>query len=447
MYILKGFIAIPELTDNAVGQVSPLGEISKDSMTYAKETGFYKNNSYPNVFLHAFNSRSDEEGVIAVPDTYRDLALAMGQFIFDAAAEGEFRTASAIEIVNAINTEFEDSVADVEVGGALEADDYRMPSWVTFSANDDNSYIRLWFADQAFSTQYDEFEYEFIPPIDDIDDFFGTKEQVESVLSQSTFKRLVDAIDQKRGENPFTVARTQEYNWVNPTTEIDGPTVGWTAIVYGGAGDDPDQIRLALIDWILANSNHTRDEWLQIFPSIFVPTEFIITPLWHLFAIANQTIQSGLNSPVVGLQQALDIAKVTCLGTGYAEDQLMENTMVGVTPQDTLAFLATGSGANRNDLTNFRIMHPDYIGVPLSSADFGRMSEQTQAWVRMFVDMLAVAEDMDTYTQIPNGYSRVIREGMVYTVKSFNGMQYLVATRSAVLRALEVEAPYTPAYS
>ena len=39
MYILKGFLSFPTLTNNTVGEVAPLGEISKDSLTYAKETG------------------------------------------------------------------------------------------------------------------------------------------------------------------------------------------------------------------------------------------------------------------------------------------------------------------------------------------------------------------------------------------------------------------------
>ena len=72
---------------------------------------------------------------------------------------------------------------------------------------------------------------------------------------------------------------------------------------------------------------------------------------------------------------------------------------------------------------------------------FPRLSEKTQEWIRLFVELLRIAETMDTYTEVPPNFSRVVRNNMTYTVKTFDGMQYMVATRPAVIRELGVVNP------
>lgn len=443
MYALKGFISIPDLTDNSIGQVAPVGEISTDSLTYAKEIGFYSSSDAAGVFLYTFLSHDDVQGDIKVPDADQTAALAMASTVYSLAQDKRFDGVDSNGAAQLLKNSLAATTANITCGKINTDTGLSIPEWVSFNNNEETSFYRLWFTDAAFHSQYDEFSYEFIPPIDNMDDFFGTKAQVQSVLSQTTVKDITDRIDQKRGEHPFTLVKTQEYHWVNTSQAGDEINTGWTAIIYGGAGNDPDQIRQALANWIVANSAHSRDEWIKIFPDIFVPTEFILTPLWHQFAIPNQTVQSGINSPVVGINQALNIVKKTCVGVGYAEDALKENTVAASTPYKTLGFLATGSSVNRNGVINFHDLHPDYVPVALSSTSFGRLSEDTQAWMRMFVNILEVAQDMDSYSTIPNGFARVIRDDMVYAAKSFQGMQYLVATRSSVINALGVQNLFT----
>jgi len=445
MYILKGFLSFPTLTNNTVGEVAPLGEISKDSLTYAKETGLYKTNTYPNVLLHAFESRDEDSGVIEVPQTYRDTILHLGHWALHFAMSGRMNDSRA-RAVQEFENEFQGTIQDIVVGEMRTDGDIWLPEWISFSLEEGGDYIRLWMADNAFSAQYDNFEYEFIPPVGFIDDFFRPRDQIVGLLMENGFKRLTERVEETRGENPFTIIRTEEYSWVNPNRDNDELTTGWTVLIYGRAGNDPDQIRLALIEWILNNTARTRQEWLEIFPDIFTPTEFILTPLWHQYAIPNQTIQSGINSPNITLRRAHQIATRLCLGIGYESEDLWDNTVVASTPLRSLGFLATGSAANRNTVSNLKDLYPDYIGLPLASPDFARLSVKTQDWAMMLIELIKVAETMTSFTIIPSGYARIIREDVVYAVKDFDGMQYLMVTRDSAIKTLGVETPYVPEF-
>lgn len=439
MYNLKGFIAFPIMTDNAVGKVAALGEISKDSLTYAKETGLYKNTRYQRTILHAFLSRDSVEGDLIVPDEYYLAALEIGELTFSLAHDGII-SANRTQAIYDYQTEFEDRLDNIELGGMITNGDLWMPEWISFSLKDTQSFVRLWFSDESFSAQYDDYEYVFIPPIPNIDDFFLERSQVLRLLAENNVKRIVEQIDTVRGKNPYTLLRTEEYSW------NDEISTDWTVMIYGRYGNDPDRIRQALIDWILENSSHSRDEWLDLFPDIFTPTEFILIPFWHRFAIPNQTIQSGLNSPTIPLGDAQEIAETLTAGIGYDYRYLMANSTIGQTPYRTLGFLAVASEANRNSVTNFLELYPDYIGLPLTSRDFGRLSDRTQCWTHMFLDLLKVGENMSEFTIIPPGYSRIVRNGITYAAKDFEGMIYLLATRQSVIQAMGVEGPYEPEF-
>lgn len=442
MYILKGFIAFPTMTNNAVGEVAKLGELSKDSLTYAKETGLYKHSDYEATLFHSFFSQDSREGQIEVPREYWTMALRMGRFVYEQAWNGRF-SSNRTQVIYALEAEYEDILEQVEIGAMVTDGELWMPEWVSYQHPDTQNFIRIWFSDTSFSAQYDSYEYIFIPPVPNIDDLFMDRQRVVNMLAENNVKRIVGKIDEVRGDYPYTLLRTEEYEWEGGGEAL---RTDWTVMIYGRYGNDPDKIRLALIDWVLENSDRSRNEWLELFPDIFTPTEFIITPLWHQFAIPNQTIQSGFNSPVISISRAIEVAQLMATGIGYEKEDLMDNTVLARTPTRTLGLLITGSSANRNGITNFLQLYPDYIGMPTSSRDFGRLSSRTQEWSYMLLDLLQTAESMTEFTIIPPGYSRIVRNDIVYAVKDYEGMEYLMATRLSTIKALGIEGPYEPEF-
>jgi hypothetical protein len=84
--------------------------------------------------------------------------------------------------------------------------------------------------------------------------------------------------------------------------------------------------------------------------------------------------------------------------------------------------------------------------MPLASPDFARLSTKTQGWMLMLVNLLTVAETMTQYSIVPPSYSRTIRSGIVYAIKEYAGMQYLLVARNSCIAALGLEAPYEPEF-
>ncbi|MBE0438333.1 MAG: hypothetical protein IBX57_01005 [Gammaproteobacteria bacterium] len=445
MFILKGFIGYQELTDNNPGAIHPIGEISKDSLTYAIETGYYKDLNYPGVELHTFNSHIEGQGKVEVPQNYVEFCLNLGLFILTKAKDGTF-TADRTGVEQWIVGETMGQAHSIELGPLVTDGNIWVPEWLSFRLVGEDNYVKLWLVDEAFSTQYDIYEYKVVAPIENIDDFFKDSATVASLIAENNTKRLMERVVETRDKDPYTLLFTNEYEWIDPDPLGEAILTNWTVLVYGRAGGENDKVRMGLIDWILANSNYTREQWLDRFPDLFTPVEFIITPLWHQYAIPNQTVQAGFNSPVITIQRAREIAEVTCVGTGYAPAQIIENTTIATAPSTTMGFLATGSAVNRNGISRFNEMFPDYIDVPIGTSDFARMSERTQAFVLKFAELLQVAQEMDTYTSVPFGYSRVFREGNMYALVEFENVQYIMVTRKSLVDSLGIETPYMPEF-
>ena len=430
MYTLKGFISYPEMIDNTVGVVSKLGEISKDSLTYAKETGIYKHAGFPGTLLYSFFSTHDNTTQVKVPDTFRDLSIRVGDFVKTAAFDTRF-TESRTAALHELEVELGSAVINLNIGLMVEENGIWMPEWVSFNVTDTDTFIKLWFADESFSLQYDNFEYEFIAPLEDIDDFFRLRAQVVGLIDSITLKETMERVAVVRDVNPYTILKSETYNWVDPNDNTFEYPTEWTVMIYGRAGNDLDQIRLALIDRIMANTTYTREEWVEIFPDIFIPTEFIISPMWHKYAIPNQTIQAGMYSPVVGVNEAVSVATNFCLGLGYESEHLTFNTQVLPVAYKTTALLVTGNNLNRDGITEIAGHFPDYTDIPLTHPDFARMTPKTQEWIRLVTTALVYSETLGIYSPVPEGYSRIVRDGVIYLAREYHGVQYMVVTKTS----------------
>lgn len=440
MFILKGFINYPSMANNKVGETAPLGEISTDSMTYAKEVGQYNRDLQPDTLLYSFESRNDAGELVRVPVAQSEAALKVGQWVFDNAQSGSL-TKSRTNFLQQLTTEFSGVIEDTDAGQMLTDDSVWMPEWVSYRLTGVDSYIKLWFSDDAFGGQYDGYEIEVVCPIENVDDFFGTRDQVQNILKQRTPRDIVLITEQKRGEAPYTVLRSDEFDWIDRFSgdDFEVPTY-WTTLIWGRAGDNIDVIRETLQAWILDHSEYTRDEWVDVLPDIFAATEYIITPMFSQYAIPNQTIQAGIYSPIVEYGDILPLAKATAIGTGYKEADVIANTSVSFTPYKSMAFIVTGSSENRDGITTFGKRFPDYIAVSTQHHDFSRMSPETQGWVRMLQEMIQHAEELTEYNSIPPGFSRMEREGVLYLVGTYDGIQYLVVSRHSMMTLV---APHT----
>lgn len=432
MYTLYGFYKYPPLIDNALNIVNPLGEISDDSLTYAKDKSNHSNATYPQTVLVGFHSVKDNVPV-EIPGNMVTRILQLGQWMYDRAAAGQIE-ANPTPLINAILSEFGDQLVNVKLGPLLLANGIRLPKWIEFedTKHDDENAIKLWLSDQAFNNEYPETHIDVIPPIEVIDDLFLGETVVRQRLEEYSLADRFEQVQQMRADYPYTLHRVENYRWINPVDNSITINTPWIVVIYGRAGNNPDLIKEAIVDYIMANTEKDREDWEDLIPDLLLSTEFIITPQWHNYAIPNLELEAGIHSPILKPGDALQLAINTIQGNGYSPEWISNQIESAGVIYKSLAFTVVGNPNNRTGITQFSEQFSDYILVTNNNADFNRMSVRTQEFKDMLADMIKYAETVNPTTQVPTGFSRITRKGVVYVGKQYEDILYLVVTKHSV---------------
>lgn len=430
MYQMKGFIRIPSLADNVPGVVAPLGELSTYAATYAKEKGIYVhsvNGNEHHVNLVTFVSRNDT-GPLPADRRFTDYVLELSQWLYDTGLTTDWDE-SASEIVRKLNNRYPDLVG-TNAGRVVQDGQLWLPEWVSFRIADSTleaNEIKLWFADAAFRRQYDEYEIHVIPPLLRLDDFFDSAEAVQEKLAARPMAVLVDESQTIADRNPYSLARVMEYDWHEPANNLKTLNTNWMILVYGEAGNSVDLIQDAIIAYIEANTQRTRDEWIEIFPDIFKTTEFTLIPMWHRFALPDRALATGVYSPTTSVKEALDLTHAIC--KTYPSAHRTKYTCVNAVVYNSLNVVSCGGPENRNQHYQLSTLMPDYIAVQTTSPDFNRMSPKTQGWVRFLNNLLLGAEVLSPNSDVPIGFTRLVRDNVLYLVGNYDKVQYLAVTK------------------
>lgn len=427
MYQLKGFIGIKDLIDNTVGVVSPFGELSLWSQTYTKDRGEYENPAIPGFRLSSIYSLNTTIGKVTLDTNLANRVLVFAKWVYDYFSLQEqpiSRTVFATDALSVFGVELE----DFNFGEFITDGDITLPEWLTWkNQNFPTNEIKIWFSDNAFSEQFEETEIITIPPLVNLDDFFLSPTNIKTIIERRTFTETMDLIQLAKNKNPETIIRTEMYSYNNPLYPgLVFPT-NWSILIYGKAGDNPDTIKDAIIDYILANSNHTREQWTAILPDLFKRTEFMIMPIWYRYAIPNKTVQAGIYSPVIKPQ--IDTVITKAIIREYDPAHITANITFFNNQYKSLSISCIGGIDNRNSTLNITDYFSDYINVSTGSLDFNRMDVNTQNWALLLEEMIMVAETMTYFSTIPAKMRRVKRGGFIFISTNYQNVQYLVSAK------------------
>jgi len=433
MYTLKGFFAYLPLVNNSADQVALFGELSADSMTYGKDKAIYTSDVSPQTTLVAFHSINDERAV-EVPSTIVTNALKIGQFLYSRAIANNIPD-SPITLNQQVNAEFNTSLQDFTCGVISSDGRVKLPEWISYTDTTvarQTSAVTLWLSDASFRSQYPEYEIEVIPPFANLDDFFQDPLKVKAKLDQYNLVTKMDEVQAKRGQYPYTLLRGQEYDYQDPRNPSTKYPTFWLPLIYGQAGNNPDIIRQAIVDFVLENSTHSQDEWVEVLPDLFKTTEFIITPFWMNYSVPNKDYQAGIYSPTLRPAKALELLKKTTKGGKFTEQWIAKQYETSAFMYKSLALGIVGNPDNRGGITQFSEQFNDFMLVTNNSDDFNRMSVATQEFVVLLTNLIKVAETFTQYTSVPVGMARVIREGVVYISAYYDNVNYLVAAKPSI---------------
>lgn len=441
MYASKSFCNVGQFMSNVPGINSPIGEITPDGLTFSREVGIYEDPTIAGYTLYNFKSATDGVGggPIVVPGSLVSKSIAFMRFLVNTitAAPGQVYVDELLQTLVTYGAQH--GISQITLGAIVQHDQRWCPDWVKFKMDAlaltaggpvvDNENT-IWLSSAAFETQYSEYQIVVVPPIDNLDLFFGTGASVVNMINAISFPQIIDRMNVFRGGHPETTYRSDEYEYIFPLNSTIRKNVNWPVLIYGPAGNNIDAIKDALIEYILAHSSYDRAAWTQIFPDIFKRTEFIIAPVWQNYAIANRTQAAGVYSPIGLLTEMATYIKR--VAPAYAATHVDANACLLGHPYRSLNLMAIGGIDNRDAKYRISQIFPDYINVSTTSIEFNRMAPQTQLWALALAEMIILAETMNKYTTLPQGYMKVTRDGILYIVKTIGKIQYLIATKRSV---------------
>lgn len=484
-YSVKAFASCRELADNAAGAIAPVGELSVYSQTFTRDrelfsTGLKNTLDIDNPLLAdttlecdvtVYSSRDDANEKVPTNPHVATLLKMVSLWIYGTGGNGTFTDEAEDARQLFLNDNTNPDVTNLVMGPMVESDSKWYPKQMVFNisgesliayltaindetAEDDleslalveDTLVRLWFADDLFRAEFDEYEINHVAPIAVLDGFFQSTPNVQALVNQQTFPMMIKKVDQLADGDPYTVLISNTFNFHDPVNPAVTIATNWSAVIYGDAGRNPDLIKLTLIDWILANSSHTREEWEIRFPDIFKVTEFVLIPMWNKYSVPNMTLQEGVYSPIMDLQDAMIVANKMAVGEDYTVKQIVDSLVYVGTPYKSLAMVSVSGPQNRPGAQKLREVWPDYMAVPTSNLDFARMQPATQEFVEMLTILLNIAEEMTTLSVIPQGYSRIKRfdaddNPVHYIAGTINNVSYLVLAKFSLLDTYPAQEP------
>lgn len=432
MYTLKGFFQYAPLVDNTADQIALFGELSSDGFTFAKDKQHYTDDDSAHTALVAFHSVKDN-GVITMPVPLVPRVLQLGQYLYERAIAGSI-TDNPQVLMQAVLAEFAGIVTNFSMGQLLTNGAIYMPEWIKYKdgqLGEDNE-ITVWLSDDSFRRQYPEYDIEVIVPFANLDDFFLDPLQVQTRLLAYDYVAKLNQAQQIRGDYPYTYLQAAKYNYQNPADHTFKVPSYWIVLIYGQAGNNPDIIKRALIDYVLAHSTHTQDEWAAILPDLFITTEFIITPFWNQYSVPNLQLQAGIYSPILDPRVLLPILQTTTKGPMYTSQVIAASYELSAMIYKSLGFGIVGNPDNREGLNLFSEIFDDYILVTNDSPDFNRLKVYTQEWMVVFSQMVTLAEHFTDTSSVPLGFARVKRDGVLYVAAVYDNITFLVVAKSSL---------------
>lgn len=438
MYQLQGFFNYSPLIDNRKDQVAMFGEVSSDSLTFAKDKLYHTNEVAPQTQLVVFSTQN-EDGYTEVPAPLAKTVLQAGQYLLERALAGTLSSDASLFLAS-FRAEFNNVLSEIDSGEILSDGDHTLPEWVSFRVVDhpENNKVTVWLADDSFRMQYMGYHIDVIPPIVPVDDFMKDPLEVRRMLDAYNFVEKMDDAQAKRGDYPYTQLIVREYDYVNPVDKSFKVPSIWLVIIYGRAGVNPDVIKEAIIEHVLDNSEYPRDDWVDILPDLFLRTEFVMTPFWTTYAVPNRELQAGLYSPTVHPASAVALLKQTTVGDKYTDAWIEQHYEVSNLLYKSLAFGVVGHPENRDGITSFYDQFKEYIIVTNDSADFNRMPVSVQEFYVKLGELTRVAEELDGFETLPVGVFRLTRDAIEYVAFVHENIAYLMVTKQ------QLEALTTP---
>lgn len=441
MNILKGFVRNSTMTDNTPGVVPLFGELSARALTYAKEKGYYVKAGLTDLEFVAFTTK-DNLGAPMVANIYSsNFVLELADYLYTRYAAATIGS-SIPTLIGEIQAEFNVgsvTLTDIVINSLISdpgTPTKRLPDVVqlTFTNTDPGAgefAISVWFSDTQFQSQYDDFEITVIPPFAVIDNFDDTNANVGIALASVTHANVISRINAARDIYSETMVSSVNYQW----HELGGAglrTTTWYVLIYGQNGNNPEAIRQAIKAYMSDSENTALDtsDWALMFPQVFDSSEYYLVPQWDNIIVAIPSIiYSPVIKPATAIENTQDNVAFTSGVSAWWEENVCSTSVLYQDLAVTIIGAVTNTTTNDYD---FSLRFPDYMNIPDTHPDFGKMAPVTQGLVAFMQTLCETAEKItptSSLSLIPSGYARINRGGKTYIGGTYDGTLWMAITR------------------
>lgn len=417
------------MADNGNNKTSPIGELSSTSESYSRDKKYYRGKA-TDIELVVFDSTDDNGGFDPSLDHTNTITDVL-QWIFDKSIANTF-TSSADVARELVQAEFSAQISDVSITAMELLDGAYYPKYVSFAIQGlGENKVSVWLSDPTFKFQYVGFEILGVGPTSNFDIFHRTQAEVEATLADFTIDSHNRDINKVIGEYPCTTFKTNPYSWFDKEDNTHTLQTYWSVVVYGAAGNNPSRIKRALQDYILANSNYTRSEWVKVFPEIFTSTEFTFLPMWENTTGKELTNRGSSYSPIFPYEQFKEKAQ-WFFETVELKDSVDINNLDGryldfiPVHYKSLASVLVSGEANPEDKRIFKELYPDYSMIPVGSGELSRVDPVTSEFIHKLVTAISYAESLYGFDIIDNNYSILKQNNVAFFVFEHLNIEYRV---------------------
>jgi hypothetical protein len=435
MKFLKGFSEFNDLILNGFKEVCPIGELSPTSRTFTRNLQTFSAKTGQKDFSLLAHSYRDDKNVIitsAIPVPALDKLNTVLEWIWTNCSTGVI-TSDQVVFTQELNRLFGsvDFVlkADLMQSEVLGGTTYIVPTYITAvdSVNDVTS--KIWFVNDRFEQEYGEWELVVVSTLEPID---------QLTQNQSIVKPLVDALtlaswSQKyyiKSEGlPYTDIVVTPLLWHDLSNNTRTMTTEWATLVYGPQGKNIEVIRDNLTNFILANSAHPEEEWMVIYPDLFIKDEFTIVPMFDKQAIGAVLTLAEIFSPQFKFKDTTTFYKK--FFPDYALAHYNDN--VSFLPSLWQSIGAMVCGGARNNIVGPNL--PGYLTTLIlarpGTGDYDRMDEKARNFAALYDRMIVEANRWVYGATLPSDMGTITRGAYTYISATMDRVTYMVLTRNS----------------
>lgn len=383
----------------------------KNSVTYNADVATYSD--FEIVALHRKNEVGDTVNS-AIDSSHLSDLFNIFQWLFNE-ANGGVLTANEEVVNNELASRFGSASVELEVDTMItDVSGNILPNKLTirYTVDDDIFLYEFWLNSSNIDNEYTQYDVVILPPVDEVDYLVDDKATVLALINSRTINDYNTSINNIAKESPYTAVVSLQTQWVNRNNPTETLQINFTCVCFGPVEDNTSLLRIALRDYVEANTQFADTVWEVVLPEIFTATTFLMVPSWD--KVSNGVGESSIYNPILSTKQISDVFKNSF--TGYDTTHVDENFEVLPCMWQSLSIGVCGAPKNEDEYKSISFSLDDYILTDPNGNDFIRLNPTTRDFILKLNNTLPYAQSYTVNDPLPGTVEAEVIDGFNFLV-------------------------------